>query len=118
MRALATILCVLLATAIAQASESKDSALKDTTAQDAELKAYGEYLAGECTTCHRIDGVDNGIPGIIGWDTASFVETLGYYKKGLRKNDAMESVAKTLGDEEMKALAAYFGTLVPKIATQ
>ena len=28
---------------------------------------YGAYLAGECTTCHRIDGADEGIPSITGW---------------------------------------------------
>ena len=79
-----------------------------------ELRDYGEYLSGECTTCHRMDGKDNGIPGIVGWDVASFVETVNYYKKGLRKNQAMESVAKTLDDEQIKALAVYFASVTPK----
>ena len=80
-----------------------------------ELRDYGEYLAGECTTCHRIDGTDNGIPGIVGWDVDSFVETVKYYKDGLRKNQAMESVAKELDDEQIKALAVYFASLTPKV---
>ncbi len=79
-----------------------------------ELRDYGEYLAGECTTCHRLDGTDKGIPSIVGWDTESFIETLKYYKTGERKNEAMESVAKQLDDEMMKALAVYFGSLKPK----
>ena len=45
---------------------------------------------------------------------ASFVETVNYYKKGLRKNQAMESVAKTLDDEQIKALAVYFASVTPK----
>ena len=76
-----------------------------------DLKDYGEYLAGECTTCHRIDGAESEIPSITGWDTDTFTETLGYYKSGLRKNPAMESVAKSLDDEQVKALAAYFGSI-------
>ena len=98
-RALAAILLLAFGTASADASELRD---------------YGEYLSGECTTCHRMDGKDNGIPGIVGWDVASFVETVNYYKKGLRKNQAMESVAKTLDDEQIKALAVYFASVTPK----
>ena len=88
--------------------------LAATAAETSELRDYGEYLSGECTTCHRMDGKDNGIPGIVGWDVASFVETVNYYKKGLRKNKAMESVAKTLDDEQIKALAVYFASVTPK----
>ena len=29
--------------------------------------AYGEYLSGECVTCHQADGQDKGIPSIAGW---------------------------------------------------
>ena len=89
-------------------------ALETASADASELRDYGEYLSGECTTCHRIDGQDNGIPGIVGWDVASFVETVNYYKKGLRKNQAMESVAKTLDGEQIKALAVYFASVTPK----
>ncbi|MGI9383791.1 MAG: c-type cytochrome [Methyloligellaceae bacterium] len=89
--------------------------LTATAAGSSELRDYGEHLAGECTTCHRIDGKDNGIPAIVGWDVASFVETVNYYKKGLRKNQAMESVARTLDEEQIKALAVYFASVTPKV---
>jgi len=79
-----------------------------------ELMDYGEYLAGECTTCHRIDGVDNGIPGIVGWNIKTFIETLGYYKSGERPNPAMVSVAISLDDEQVRALATYFASLKAK----
>jgi hypothetical protein len=45
-------------------------------ATDSKLKAYGEHLARECTTCHRLDGVDNGIPSIVGWPPETFIGTL------------------------------------------
>lgn len=89
-----------------------------TTATNAssndEKREYGEYLAGECTTCHRIDGQDNGIPGIIGWDVNLFIETLGYYRNGQRSNLAMTSVAKSLDEEQIHALAIYFASLTAR----
>ena len=30
--------------------------------------AYGEYLAGECVTCHRSGAANDGIPNISGVD--------------------------------------------------
>ena len=80
---------------------------------DARLKSLGQHLGRECVTCHRLDGVDNGIPAIIGWPVADFVETMGYYKGGLRPNAAMISVAQSLDDEQVKALATWFGALPP-----
>jgi cytochrome c len=76
--------------------------------------AYGKHLAGECTTCHRLDGSDKGIPPIIGWDKDAFVATLKFYKTGERNNPAMVSVAQSLDDTQMQALAAYFGSLKPR----
>lgn len=82
-------------------------------ADDARLKAYGAHLARECTACHRVDGVDNGIPSIIGWDSGRFVATLRFYQQGQRRNAAMVSVAQSLDEEQLKALAAYFSSLPP-----
>ncbi len=83
-------------------------------AADEQVRAYGEYLAGECTTCHRIDGSENGIPNIVGWDEEQFVSALTAYKRGARQNPAMISVAKSLEDDQMNALAIYFGSIEPK----
>jgi cytochrome c len=84
-------------------------------ADEAKLRAYGAHLARECTACHRIDGVDNGIPSIIGWDAPRFVDTVRYYQQGQRTNAAMVSVAQSLDEEQMKALAAYFSSLPPPV---
>jgi cytochrome c553 len=70
---------------------------------------YGEYLSGECTTCHRLTGEYNGIPGIVGLEEADFIEALTDYASGERENQAMASVAKSLDKEMMEALARYFG---------
>jgi cytochrome c553 len=84
-------------------------------ASDAKKIAYGRHLSGECSACHRIDGTDNGIPSITGWDPEKFVMTISFYRDGERNNPAMVSVAQSLEDDQMRALAAYYGSL-PKPA--
>lgn len=78
-------------------------------------RAYGKHLAAECTACHRLDGVNVGIPSIVGWPAADLVRALKTFKDGNRTNPAMISVAQSLDEEQMEALAAYFGSL-PKPA--
>ena len=78
---------------------------------EAKLRSYGRHLAQECSGCHRPDGIDNGIPSIVGWDTERFVATLMFYKSGARTNPVMVSVAGSLDDEQLSALAAYYGSL-------
>jgi cytochrome c553 len=88
-------------------------------ASDAKLLAYGRHLSGECSACHRIDGVDNGIPSITGWDPQEFIDTLIFYRNGERPNPAMVSVAQSLDENQYKALAAYYGSLPkPKSAAK
>lgn len=82
---------------------------------DTKLKAYGRHLSQECTGCHRIDGIDNGIPSIIGWQSDVFMETLKFYQAGKRTNPVMVSVATSLNEEQLTALARYFASL-PKPA--
>ena len=80
-------------------------------ADEARLKAYGKHLSAECSACHRIDGIDNGIPSITGWPVEDFAATLRFYREGARPNVAMISVAQSLDDAQVQALAAYYGAL-------
>jgi cytochrome c553 len=82
---------------------------------DAKLRNYGRHLAQECTGCHRIDGIDNGIPSIIGWDPQMFAKTLDFYRTGARTNPVMVSVAQSLDADQIRALASYYAS-VPKPA--
>lgn len=68
------------------------------TAAADELRDYGEYLAGKCTSCHRVDGTDKVIPSIVGWVTESFIIVMNSYKSKERKNAAMILVATSLAD--------------------
>ncbi len=76
--------------------------------------AFGEYLSGECVTCHRQDGQDKGIPAIVGWPADQFTAVLQSYKTKDRRNQVMQTIAGRLSDQEMAALAAYFESLKPK----
>jgi cytochrome c553 len=78
---------------------------------EARLLAYGRHLAHECSACHRLDGADRGIPSITGWDAEKFSKTLEFYRTGARMNPVMVSVAKSLDDQQVRALAVYYATL-------
>lgn len=80
---------------------------------DPKVLRYGEHLSQECSTCHRRDGVDNGIPSIVGMKAADFIETFKFYRDGTRTNPAMVSVAQSLDDDQVQALAAFYETLPP-----
>lgn len=72
---------------------------------------YGQYLSGECVTCHQLSGGDDGIPSIIGWFTDDFVAAMHAYKNGHRPNPVMQTVANRLSNEEIASLAVYFAAL-------
>jgi len=72
---------------------------------------FGEYLSGECATCHQTSGVDNGIPSIVGWPTNVFVTAMHAYRVKARSHPIMQMIASPLSDEEIASLAAYFKSL-------
>ena len=72
---------------------------------------YGEYLASECLTCHQADGDAEGIPSIINWPREDFVVAMHAYRQKVRPHPVMQMMAGRLSDEEIAALAAYFGDL-------
>lgn len=82
----------------------------DVLALEGDLE-YGEYLSSECTTCHRADGDNDGIPGIIGWETEHFVTAMHAYKAKHRENPVMQMITGRLANDEIAALAAYFKSL-------
>lgn len=74
-------------------------------------REYGQYLASECTTCHQRGGSAQGIPSITNWPEERFVVAMHAYRQGLRPHDVMQSVARRLDDEQIAALASYFGSI-------
>jgi cytochrome c len=74
-------------------------------------KEYGEYLSGDCKTCHQADGSAEGIPPITGWPVDDFVYVMHAYKNKDRNHPVMQMMAGRLSNEEIAALAAYFADL-------
>ena len=88
------------------------SAVAQTDLADQIAKAdlgYGEYLAGECVTCHRKSGT--GIPQINGIEAETFVTIMKAYRSKDLDNKVMQMMAGRLDDEQIISLAAYFSSL-------
>lgn len=97
--------------------EAQPTALKREVELPPEVLAlvgdpeYGAYLSAECTTCHQSDGSADGIPSITLWPEEDFVVAMHAYRRKIRPHPVMQMMAGRLSDEEIAALAAYFGTL-------
>ena len=72
---------------------------------------YGEYLSGECVTCHSQKGVDKGIPVINGLDAEVFATVMHSYKAGDIQHPVMQMVAGRLDGEQIASLAVYFAAI-------
>jgi cytochrome c len=113
-RTVATMAAALLAWPAAPANASDDAALAlevehvvtRVLAIDGD-PAYGEYLGGECVTCHQASGAASGIPPIRGLPVDYAVQAMIEYKLGARPNSVMKLMTARLSDEEIAALAVY-----------
>ncbi len=78
-------------------------------------KVFGEYLAGECVACHLPSGRQvGGIPAIVGLPEDAFMALMRSYASKERDNQVMQTVSAKFKDDELAALAAYFGSLKVK----
>ena len=78
-----------------------------------------ERLLKACASCHGRDGGGGQFdhPALNGQHQEYFVYTLTEFREGDRTNDIyarMRSVAEALTEEEIEALAAYYGAAVPE----
>lgn len=82
-----------------------------------DTHALGRHLANECAACHVQAPVQPGagpsIPPLAGKPAAEFIAIMQDFKSGKRTNTTMVSVAQSLSDTEIAALAAYFAILSP-----
>jgi cytochrome c553 len=84
----------------------------------AALFAYGRHLASEWTACHSAEaraGPDRagGIPVIAGRPAPELIGRLRAFREGRRTNPVMVSVARSLDERQIAALAAYFASVAP-----
>ncbi|MGL5362250.1 MAG: c-type cytochrome [Bosea sp. (in: a-proteobacteria)] len=75
-------------------------------------RELGKHLSSECVTCHQITGrITAGIPAIISMPEDQFIAMMNGYRDKVRDNQVMQTIAVKFKDDEIAALAAYFGSL-------
>jgi cytochrome c553 len=83
----------------------------------ADGKAKAE--AAGCFACHGADGIatadalaaDKNVPDLAAEPDLYTQFQLVFFRKGVRKNEIMNTVAETLSDQDIRDLAAYFASL-------
>ena len=79
---------------------------------DPALAKNGKSKATVCLGCHGTSGEGNGeFPRLAGQHPDYLAKQLADYKNGARNNDAMKAIAGNLSEDDIKALAAFFGSL-------
>jgi cytochrome c553 len=77
--------------------------------------AAGEATAEGCAGCHGADGISltADTPSLAG-EPDDFIQwQLVYFRRDVRKNEVMESIAQALTNEEIRNLGAYYASLPP-----
>ena len=79
-------------------------------AQDA---AAGKTLAGQCRTCHGLDGIAQIpiAPNLDGESQIYLEKQLKAFRSGERENEIMSVVAKNLTDEQISDLSAWYASI-------
>ena len=99
---LAIFLFVLAASALAQAPVGNAEAAKSKVSM--------------CTGCHGIPGYKTvyphvyQVPMITGQQAAYLVKALQAYKSGARSHPSMRGIAKSMSDQDMADVAAYYAS--------
>jgi cytochrome c553 len=79
---------------------------------DPALVTKGKDKATVCLGCHGSSGEGAGqFPRLAGQHPDYLAKQLADFKSGSRKNETMQAIAGNLSDEDMTALAAFFGSL-------
>ena len=80
------------------------------TAEGAGDREAGRKLAGQCRTCHGLEGFAQiPIAPHIGGEPASYIRAqLTAFRDGTREHEMMSIVARTLTDEQIADLGAWY----------
>ncbi|PWC52473.1 cytochrome c [Azospirillum sp. TSO22-1] len=73
----------------------------------------GKRKAGQCQTCHGMDGVAKipQAPNLAGQQELYLKKALTDYKTGARRNEMMSLVAPALSEQDIDDLAAYYSAI-------
>jgi cytochrome c553 len=107
--ALAAVVATLGAPAVALAAEAAKPAFKPDMAR-------AQTLAATCMACHTADG-SRGAPAnpiLQGQIPDYLYKQLTEFKSGKRKNAVMQGMVATLSEDDMRHLAAFYGSKTAK----
>jgi cytochrome c553 len=80
------------------------------TAAFAEAPPFPPPGASACSGCHTTDPrLHNPVPRLIGRKPADIVTALQDFKAGHRPATVMDRIAKGFSDDEIAAIAAWYG---------
>lgn len=73
----------------------------------------GENLAWSCMGCHAVDSARNSYPSyrvpMLGGQNETYLyQSLVAYRDGQRKHSTMQAQARSLSDQDLRDLAAFF----------
>jgi cytochrome c553 len=73
----------------------------------------GRRKAIACQACHGLDGLSKlpEAPSLAGQPERYLVKSLDDYRSGARQNEMMSIVVKTLSDQDIADLAAYYAAI-------
>jgi cytochrome c553 len=77
--------------------------------------AAGKTTAAPCTGCHGEDGISLTplVPSLAGEPDDFTQWQLVYFRSGTRKSAVMEPIAKSLDNDQIRNLGAYYASLPP-----
>jgi cytochrome c553 len=77
--------------------------------------AAAKETAGMCAGCHGENGISQteNIPSLAGQPDQFLQWQLVFFRGGARKNEQMQPIAEAIGNEDVRALGAYFASLTP-----
>lgn len=78
----------------------------------AQAVGIGEMVGVTCAGCHGTDGVSAGAaPSLKGVDAAYLTSAMMDFKTDKRPASIMNRIAKGYTDDQIKAVANYFGSM-------
>jgi cytochrome c553 len=82
-----------------------------THAADSGDVAQGKNKSNACVACHGVEGLSpNPLwPNLVGQKDEYTIKQLHDFRDGIRVDPIMSGYAKSLSDQDIKDLAAYFG---------
>lgn len=98
---------------LAACSDDKPEVVAPPLTDSAALVAHGKQKSRMCTACHGPAGISRVVsyPSLAGKPEDYLAGQLQAFRNGTRENPMMSSIAKSLTDDDVAALAHYYAGL-------